>query len=75
MTDVDVVAPDPADARLALRASGVLAEFNRAGVLTAADVHVAMRLGALAGVDRRGRAPRRRPRRARARAWRTSAST
>ena len=50
MTDVDVVAADPADARLALRASGVLAEFNRAGVLTAADVHVAMRLGALAGV-------------------------
>jgi exodeoxyribonuclease V alpha subunit len=54
MTDVDVVAPDPADTRLALRASGVLAEFNRAGVLTAADVHVAMRLGVLAGVADEG---------------------
>ena len=30
MTDVDIVAPDPADARLALRTSGVLAEFNGA---------------------------------------------
>jgi exodeoxyribonuclease V alpha subunit len=50
MTEVDIVAADPADARLALRASGVLADFNRAGVLTAADVHVAMRLGALSGV-------------------------
>ena len=32
-------------------ATGLLAEFNRAGVLAAADVHVASRLGALAGVD------------------------
>ena len=39
---------DPADARLALRADGLLREFNRAGVLTAADVHVARRLAELA---------------------------
>jgi len=37
------------DARLAVRASGGLAELNRAGVLTAADVHVAQRLGRLGG--------------------------
>jgi exodeoxyribonuclease V alpha subunit len=36
-------------ARLALVASGALREFNRAGVLSASDVHVARRLGALAG--------------------------
>jgi len=35
------------DARLALRATGLLAEFNAAGVLSAADVHVALRLGRL----------------------------
>ncbi|BBY99114.1 exodeoxyribonuclease V subunit alpha [Mycolicibacterium fallax] len=40
---------DPFDRRLALRAEGVLAQFNRAGVLEAADVHVAQRLCALAG--------------------------
>ncbi len=34
---------------LALRATGLLAAFNTAGVLTAADVHVAQRLGALVG--------------------------
>ncbi|OZF33097.1 exodeoxyribonuclease V subunit alpha [Rhodococcus sp. 14-2483-1-1] len=33
----------------ALRGSGLLRTFNDAGVLTAADVHVALRLGALAG--------------------------
>jgi exodeoxyribonuclease V alpha subunit len=44
MSDVD-----NADVRLAMRATGALEQFNRAGVLTAADVHVAMRLGALAG--------------------------
>ena len=37
------------DARLALRAAGLLADFNRAGILTAADVHVAQRLGRLGG--------------------------
>jgi exodeoxyribonuclease V alpha subunit len=40
---------DPFDARLALAAAGPLREFNRAGVLSAADVHVARRLGSLAG--------------------------
>src|SRR5690606_32531011 len=35
----------PFDRRLALSAAGVLAEANAAGVLTAADVHVARRLG------------------------------
>jgi exodeoxyribonuclease V alpha subunit len=36
---------DPCDARLALRAPGLLGIFNAAGVLNAADVHVALRLG------------------------------
>jgi len=36
------------EARLALRALGVLREFNEAGVLAPADVHVATRLAALA---------------------------
>jgi exodeoxyribonuclease V alpha subunit len=39
---------DPCDARLALRAPGLLAAFNAAGVLNAADVHVALRLGRFA---------------------------
>ncbi|MCY7374010.1 MAG: exodeoxyribonuclease V subunit alpha [Spirochaetaceae bacterium] len=38
-----------ADAALALRATGLLAAFNRAAILTAADVHVARRLGAISG--------------------------
>lgn len=37
------------DARLAVRASPLLAEFNRAGLLASADVHVATRLGRLGG--------------------------
>ncbi len=37
------------DATLALRATGALRSFNDAGLLTAADVHVAQRLAALAG--------------------------
>ncbi|MDP3968459.1 MAG: AAA family ATPase, partial [Nocardioides sp.] len=37
------------DRRLALGAAGLLADFNRAGVLEAADVHVAMRVGDLGG--------------------------
>jgi exodeoxyribonuclease V alpha subunit len=41
---------DPLDARFALRAEGLLAEFNAAGVLGAADVHVAQTLGTLSGV-------------------------
>jgi exodeoxyribonuclease V alpha subunit len=39
---------DPCDARLALRAPGLLAAFNAAGVLNTADVHVALRLGRFA---------------------------
>ena len=38
---------DRHDRRLALRAPGLLAVFNRADVLSAADVHVAARLGAM----------------------------
>lgn len=45
MTLVD----DLHDVRLATRACGLLAEFNAAGVLTAADVHVATTLGRLCG--------------------------
>jgi exodeoxyribonuclease V alpha subunit len=37
------------DAALALRASGLLGSFNQAGILSAADVHVARRLGAIGG--------------------------
>ena len=37
------------DHRLALGATGLLRDFNAAGVLDAADVHVARRLTALAG--------------------------
>jgi exodeoxyribonuclease V alpha subunit len=35
--------------RLATRAQGLLADFNIAGILTAADVHIAMTLGRLCG--------------------------
>lgn len=41
--------PDPADARIARGAAGLLAAHNMAGVLTAADVHVATRTAALVG--------------------------
>ncbi len=37
------------DRRIALSSEGLLREFNDAGVLTAADVHVARRLGVLGG--------------------------
>ncbi len=40
---------DPLDPQIATRAPANLAAFNRAGVLIAADVHVAVRLGALLG--------------------------
>ena len=40
---------EPFDRRLALGATGMLRDFNEAGVLTAADVHVARRLGDLTG--------------------------
>jgi exodeoxyribonuclease V alpha subunit len=39
---------DALEPRFARHASGLLREFNQAGVLAAADVHVARRLGALA---------------------------
>jgi exodeoxyribonuclease V alpha subunit len=42
---------DRFDAQLALGAPERLREFNRAGVLAAADVHVAVELGRLAGVS------------------------
>lgn len=37
------------DAQLVQRATGILRTFNSAGVLAAADVHVALRLGSLGG--------------------------
>jgi exodeoxyribonuclease V alpha subunit len=40
---------DPFEPRFVRQASGVLREFNLAGVLSAADVHVARQLGALVG--------------------------
>jgi exodeoxyribonuclease V alpha subunit len=40
---------DPLDVRRAVHAPGLLRAFNEAGVLAAADVHVAMRLAALGG--------------------------
>ena len=40
---------DPADTRYARGATGLLATFNLAGILTAADVHVAARTAALVG--------------------------
>ncbi len=40
---------DGADHRLALGATGDLADLNRAGVLTAADIHVATTVGRLGG--------------------------
>jgi exodeoxyribonuclease V alpha subunit len=42
---------DPHDARLALGATGLLRTFNVAGVLTAADVHVARRTADVVGED------------------------
>jgi exodeoxyribonuclease V alpha subunit len=42
---------DPFEARLVRQASGLLREFNEAGVVAAADVHVARQLGRLAGED------------------------
>ena len=44
-------AVDALDVRRARRATGLVAEFNDAGVLAAADVHVARRLAELAGEE------------------------
>ena len=50
MTSTEGIADvDPLDVRLARRAVGALGRFNAAGVLTVADVHVAIRLGRLGG--------------------------
>ena len=49
MSPTLVADPDPFDVRRVLGGSGLLAEFNAAGVLIAADMHVASRLSALAG--------------------------
>ncbi|MBD8868127.1 exodeoxyribonuclease V subunit alpha [Nocardioides donggukensis] len=40
---------DEQDPRLALRATGLLGRFNRAGLVTSADCHLARTLGALVG--------------------------
>jgi exodeoxyribonuclease V alpha subunit len=42
---------DPLEARFVRAASGLLRQFNEAGVIDAADVHVARRLGAIGGED------------------------
>ena len=47
MGDDGRTAPDLNDRRIAAGAGGILEELNLAGVLTAADVHVATRLGTL----------------------------
>jgi len=47
MTTTAVSEPDPFDVGLARHAPGLLREFNNVGVLTAADVHVALRLAGL----------------------------
>jgi exodeoxyribonuclease V alpha subunit len=44
-----VIPDDPFDVRLALGATAALRAFNQAGVLSAADVHVAVRLAELGG--------------------------
>src|SRR5205807_3210614 len=43
---------DPFEARRAVGAGGLLREFNDIGVLSAADVHVAVRLAELVGEQR-----------------------
>jgi exodeoxyribonuclease V alpha subunit len=43
------ILPEATDRRLAMRATGLLRTFNEAGVLTAADVHVAQRFGGILG--------------------------
>ena len=48
---MELVERDPFDVRRARCASGLLAAFNEAGVLAAADVHVATRLAALTGEE------------------------
>jgi exodeoxyribonuclease V alpha subunit len=45
------VLADPFEARRAVGAAGLLREFNDIGVLSAADVHVAVRIGELVGEE------------------------
>jgi exodeoxyribonuclease V alpha subunit len=45
---------DQFDAALALGATGILGEFNRAGVLSTSDVHVAVTLARLSGSEEEG---------------------
>ena len=49
MTLLPLELDDPHDPRLAKAADGLLRSFNEAGVLDAADVHVARRLCELSG--------------------------
>jgi exodeoxyribonuclease V alpha subunit len=42
---------DPCAAHIALKGEGLLHQFNQAGVLTSADVHVALRIGRLGSTD------------------------
>ncbi len=46
-----IVVEEPFDVGVALGATGLLRTFNEAGVLSAADVHVAQRLGRLCGEE------------------------
>jgi exodeoxyribonuclease V alpha subunit len=48
---MSTIAPDPFDVNRARHAPGLLRSFNDAGVLTAADVHVALRVATLGGED------------------------
>jgi exodeoxyribonuclease V alpha subunit len=49
MSTRSLVDADPGEPRFVRRASGLLREFNQAGVVSAADVHVARGLAAMAG--------------------------
>jgi exodeoxyribonuclease V alpha subunit len=51
MTVTGLPETDPLSPAIAHRASGLLAQFNLAGVLASSDVHVASRLARLAGVE------------------------
>ncbi len=54
MSRIQPVPRTPEDARIAGRAEGALADLNRAGVLDAADIHVARALAELVGERRDG---------------------
>ena len=51
MTTARAIDGDPLEPRYARHASGLLREFNLAGVLSVADVHVARQLATIAGED------------------------